>query len=267
MVKTNGRLFTFGCSLTRYHWPTWADILGQSYKEFYNWANRGAGNRQIFERFSEFLSKTDLSVDDVIVIQWTDFHRFDYHIWDEEAHETWYPGGSLFANVEQDPMKGFVVSKVWEEESYKMHSFNFIHAAVSLARNTPCKILMTFSQDFRPDLNMSYWKNYKKILQNSYWIEGDMYNWLCELHDGRLSFSGAKPGDLAEDKHMDYHPTPIMYYKWLKEKVSTKLGIQIDLEFATKMQNAVQKVERYQDIGQAVLDAGYDTNKHYVRGY
>jgi hypothetical protein len=126
---------------------------------------------------------------------------------------------------------------------------------------------MTFSQDFRPDLNMSYWKNYKKILQNSYWIEGDMYNWLCELHDGRLSFSGAKPGDLAEDKHMDYHPTPIMYYKWLKEKVSTKLGIQIDLEFATKMQNAVQKVERYQDIGQAVLDAGYDTNKHYVRGY
>jgi len=66
---------------------------------------------------------------------------------------------------------------------------------------------------------------------------------------------------------MDYHPTPIMYYKWLKEKVSTKLGIQIDLEFATKMQNAVQKVERYQDIGQAVLDAGYDTNKHYVRGY
>ena len=31
MVK---RLFTFGCSFTRYYWPTWADMLGQEYDEF-----------------------------------------------------------------------------------------------------------------------------------------------------------------------------------------------------------------------------------------
>ena len=35
-VVKGGRLFAFGCSLTRYHWPTWADILGQSYYEFQN---------------------------------------------------------------------------------------------------------------------------------------------------------------------------------------------------------------------------------------
>lgn len=267
MEKTNGRLFTFGCSLTRYHWPTWADILGQSFTEYQNWGNRGAGNRQIFERFSECLAKNDLSSHDTVVIQWTDFHRFDYHVWDDEAHETWYPGGSLFANVQQDPTKGFLVSKVWSEESYMMHSFNFIHAATHLARNARCKVLMTFSNDFRPYLKMNKWAPYKKLLQNNFWVDGDMYDWLITSYDHRLKFKGAEPGNLNDEKFMDYHPTPMMYYKWLHDKISTKLNIQIDKDFAMKMQRAVEAVDDYQDLGKAVLNAGYDTNKNYVRGY
>ena len=267
MAKTKGRLFTFGCSLTRYHWPTWADILGQSFEEYQNWGNRGAGNAQIMQRFSECLAKNDLTPDDTVIIQWTDYHRFDYHIWDEEAHETWYPGGSLFANVEADPTKGFLVSKVWSEDSYKMHSFNYINAAVHMARNARCRVLMTISTDFRPDLNTNKFKPYRKFLQNTFWLDNDMYDWLCATYDKRLKFYGAKIGDMSEEKFMDYHPTPIMHYQWLKERVSTKLGIQIDKEFALKMQAAVERVEHYQDIGQAILDAGYDTNQHYVRGY
>lgn len=31
------RLFTFGCSFTKFFWPTWADILGQEFDYYENW--------------------------------------------------------------------------------------------------------------------------------------------------------------------------------------------------------------------------------------
>ena len=38
------RFFAFGCSLTRYHWPTWADIIAREIPESYNYGQSGAGN-------------------------------------------------------------------------------------------------------------------------------------------------------------------------------------------------------------------------------
>ena len=46
MIK--GRLFTFGCSMTKYYYPTWADILGKHWEYFENWAEPGGGNQFIF---------------------------------------------------------------------------------------------------------------------------------------------------------------------------------------------------------------------------
>jgi len=266
MGVNNGRLFTFGCSLTRYHWPTWADILGQSFDEFYNFANRGAGNRQIMERFAEAVARIDFTGNDVIIIQWTDYHRFDQHIWDPELPESWYPGGNIFSSTEADPMKGFVINKMWNEKSYQMHTFNYIYAGVALARQTRCRVLMTFGQDLRPELLSKEFKNYRKFIQNNYWIDSDIYNWTVQNCDERLSFKGARLGDLSEEPTMDYHPTPIMYYKWLVERIQTTLNIQIDKKFAMKMQDALVNCKNYNDIGQAIKEAGYDCNKHYIRG-
>ena len=37
------RLFTFGCSHTQYVWPSWADILGLNFEQFYNFGQPGSG--------------------------------------------------------------------------------------------------------------------------------------------------------------------------------------------------------------------------------
>ena len=42
------RLFTFGCSVTEFIWPTWADILGREFDYYENWGRVGAGNLYIF---------------------------------------------------------------------------------------------------------------------------------------------------------------------------------------------------------------------------
>ena len=46
------RIFAFGCSLTQYFYPTWADILIHHYKSEgttigENWGRSGAGNQYI----------------------------------------------------------------------------------------------------------------------------------------------------------------------------------------------------------------------------
>ena len=45
------------------------------------------------------------------------------------------------------------------------------------------------------------------------------------------------------------------------------LGVGIDKQFASKYQKVLEKTNDYKDIGKAILEAGYDTNKRYARGY
>ena len=47
----NKRLFTFGCSFTKWSWPTWNDYIGLSFDEYYNFALGGADNKNILYKF------------------------------------------------------------------------------------------------------------------------------------------------------------------------------------------------------------------------
>tara|TARA_B100001057_G_scaffold196044_2_gene196782 strand:+ start:6938 stop:7771 length:834 start_codon:yes stop_codon:yes gene_type:complete len=271
--QQQGTLYTFGCSLTRYHWPTWADILGQSFENgFRNWANRGAGNRQILERLTECFTKTHFQANDVIIVQWTDHHRFDFHKWDQDIIESWYPGGNVFTNTHSDQLKFHVIDKVWNEYSFMMHTFNYITLARALVKGCPAKVLFILGQDMREQVQtLRGDKNlldiYENLFRDNIFIEGDLFNYVVEKYDTRLKFKHTIPGQLDDEKVLDQHPTPVMHYQFLRDKVQPKLGgIQIDHDFAVKMEEAVRGCDDYNNIGQAIQDAGYGPNTYYVRG-
>jgi hypothetical protein len=263
---TQKKLYTVGCSLTRYHWPTWADILGQSFDHFENWGNRGAGNKQILERFSELIIKNELTEKDTVVVQWTNYHRFDQHQWDSTLDESWYPAGHVFQEGRNDP-RTIVIQQMWNEQSYIMHTWNYIHAGIGLANTTSAKVIFVFGDDLRYDLDTEEFFYYTKLLDNEIFVDKDMFNWTTRHYDNRMSFYNADPNSNDSNKTPDYHPTPIMYYNWLNEFIGPKLGIDIDVEFATKMQTAVETVDDYNKIAPAIHKAGYDTNKYWKRGY
>ena len=79
MKKQPGRLFTFGCSVTSYFWPTWADILGQQWDYFENWAEMGAGNNFIFNSIVECDARNHFTPDDVILVMWSGIARIDFY--------------------------------------------------------------------------------------------------------------------------------------------------------------------------------------------
>ena len=94
------RVFAFGCSLTQYFYPTWADIIIKQYRdkgcEGSNWAKSGAGNMYINMRLWEANTIHKFNKDDVILLQWSSMFREDrYHM----GKGWWTPGN--FSNLTQ----------------------------------------------------------------------------------------------------------------------------------------------------------------------
>jgi hypothetical protein len=71
------RLFVFGCSFTRYLWPTWADIIGQDIPLYENWGRGGAGNHYIFNSVIEANIRHTFTKDDLVMIMWSSTTRED----------------------------------------------------------------------------------------------------------------------------------------------------------------------------------------------
>jgi len=84
MIK--GRLFTFGCSMTKYYYPTWADILGKHWEYFENWAEPGGGNQFIFNSIIECDQHNRFNESDTVLILWSALSRYDYYQFGQWSH-------------------------------------------------------------------------------------------------------------------------------------------------------------------------------------
>lgn len=73
------RLFTFGCSMTYYNYPTWADILGHHYLFFENWGRVGQGNAFILTSIIECDKRNHFTPDDDIIVLWSGIDRIDFY--------------------------------------------------------------------------------------------------------------------------------------------------------------------------------------------
>lgn len=81
------RLFTFGCSLTKYHYPTWADIIGQNFDVYENWARGSSGNNFILASLTECDARNKLTANDTVIIYFSSLYRLDYYQINGWAHE------------------------------------------------------------------------------------------------------------------------------------------------------------------------------------
>lgn len=104
------RIFTFGCSFTRYHWPTWADVLAvQSKLPTYNAAIAGLGNVGIAARLVEYDCKYHFTDTDLILVMWTSYIREDRYLMGE-----WQAHGNIFFNHYYD---NNFVKKYWSADN------------------------------------------------------------------------------------------------------------------------------------------------------
>lgn len=89
--KKYKRFFAFGCSMTGYWWPTWADIIATEIPESYNYGRSGAGNTYISSMIAEANMRHCFTKDDLIIVMWSTITREDRYI-----NKTWVTMGNIF---------------------------------------------------------------------------------------------------------------------------------------------------------------------------
>lgn len=118
------RIFAFGCSVTAYRWPTWADIIGKSYHnkgyEYYNFANSGSGNEYILNSLFLADTKFKFTPDDIIIIMWSSWNREDRYIvdynWTPGLRGQWTKEGNILTAVMDSPRYDPSFLKYWSLE-------------------------------------------------------------------------------------------------------------------------------------------------------
>ena len=113
------RCFTFGCSFTKYAWPTWADIIHhQADFPVTNWALPGLGNVGIASLMLECDLKYKFTDKDLILVMWSSWTREDRFL-----QGRWKSVGSVFANYYYDQT---FIEKYWDWENDVIKNSNAI---------------------------------------------------------------------------------------------------------------------------------------------
>lgn len=263
------RLFTFGCSYTSYAWPTWAELYSVQHDQFYNYGCIGVGNKAIFERLMQAISKHNISKDDVVVVQWTHHTRFDWYLNSDRLNRGigWQTRGSMFIDENKRIFDSRFLNIFFDEESYYMHTLNFMQAAALTLDSIGCRWKFTSITDiskttsknnlFEKTTILKYanskhvdtttdglWDIYPKLKHyeqsvfmkfSDHWLP-PIKDWITEHVNEITHYKFLNIGPTL----IDYHPTAEQYSKYIFANLEisndTKLKI---LEYVEKLNKII----------------------------
>jgi hypothetical protein len=207
------RFFTFGCSFTKYIWPTWSNILKEEMPnvEYYNIGTSGAGNMMISNRIVETNLKFKFNESDLVIVMWSTFCREDRWITDRR----WVHPGNIYTQSEYN--KEFV-KKYSDTTGYLIKDMALITLGVNYLNNiscdtvslmsvpidhqqlTDCHVVNSVRTAYDPIINAMPESLYT-LEMNGQWENGHIYYYSFEKD----------PNKLFED----YHPNPNRYCQYL----------------------------------------------------
>lgn len=124
------RFFAFGCSFTRYHYATWADILGKDTPEYYNYGMSGGGNQFIFHSLIEAHTRHHFNENDLVIIMWTNIGREDRWL-----RGNWLNVGNIYNQNFYDET---FMKKCVDINGYLIRDLSFIKAVDLLLMGLGC---------------------------------------------------------------------------------------------------------------------------------
>jgi len=233
------RLFVFGCSYTKYYWPTWADLLSLNFDYYENWGIGGVGNQCIAQRVHECHLANKFTKDDTVIVQWTSYTRHDCFL------DHWQSRGSVFS--ENGDNKHIFTSQwlsaFFTEKGFLLNTLSNISFVQELLANTGCKWYMTSMNDIfslntdiidqRKNVEcMPEYVEYKdnelfkkypelKIYTDKIWSYS---NWISDFTkiqrdtpDKLYSFIDDTVEPLGYTRWIDVHPSPEQFNLWLEK--------------------------------------------------
>lgn len=166
----SGRCFAFGCSFTKWFYPTWANFIGYNYDEFYNFAQGGTSNSTHFQRLIEVDVLYKFTKDDTILWGLSGLGRHNFLI-ENDDHETLFFGcGSLakddgfFDNHHKykphSHIMKFVRDYYWKEKWGIYYTWLAVHNVKRFCDALGCNLYIIAG------LDLDIWENAANIITN-----------------------------------------------------------------------------------------------------
>lgn len=250
--KKYKRFFAFGCSMTEYHWPTWADIIAQEIPESYNFGKSGAGNTFISSQIAEAHHRHKFTSDDLVMCMWSGVGREDRYV-----NRNWQTPGNIYT---QDYYDSKFIEKYVDIRGYVLRDMSSIALTTGFLENLGVDFYM---------LNMMPFN----LLQSSKPYNTESNNDIFYLFQDTLK--KIKP-DLATteldnswptrnihhsaNQTIDYHPSTKQHLQYLQK-------IFPDITFSDK---TIEFVNYYEDMINSathINDITWNKNKHFPKRF
>jgi len=261
------RLFAFGCSFTSFYWPTWADILGQQFDTYHNFGMCATGNEFIFHRLTEAQARYNITANDLVIIQWTNFAREDRY-----KNGRWVPSGNIFT---QEVYPHNWVRDWFDLRGAFLKTSSVIAGATHLLENTGCEfhftsmmpmahIDMTKDEFIDTEVQdiLTVYKKYYDTIKPS--MAGYLFNSLpyCRNPEPIMAKYRSNQKEWREDNH----PTPLQHLRYTKEIIIPSLRNNIALDdsidnFAKKWEEDI----RNKKPGFVMNDDGWSAEDRYQK--
>jgi len=209
-LKKYKRFFAFGCSMTGYNWPTWADIIATEFEESYNYGKSGAGNLFISNAIVEANKIHKFNENDLVIMMWTSVSREDRY---KDGY--WHTPGNIYS---QGEISNKFVKQWADTRFYLLRDFALIDLTKEYLKSTNCKHFM---------LNMAPFVDIQHSSGDLKYKEGqDIFNMYADtlsiiqpdicttVYKGiwptiKIKGYGGEP--------YDYHPTPLGYLSYIRK--------------------------------------------------
>ena len=237
--KKYKRFFAFGCSMTSYGWPTWADIVAQEIPEYYNYAQSGGGNLFISCQVTEASLRHKFTETDLVMVMWSSVAREDRHI-----NGNWLTPGNIYTQNYYDDN---FVNKFADDLGYLLRDINLITLTKNLLDVSPVEYFMLNMSPFNTTcedymLNLKY-KDIRKMYSNTFdSILPDILT---------LELKGTWPQHPVSKKGgqtADYHPSPIQHFDYLKKLFPEAQWSNHTLKFVKSEQAQMEQLRDFDDM-------------------
>ena len=226
-MKKYKRFFAFGCSFTKYKWISWADILGKSFKESYNFGLPGVGNFYIFAHLIKIINDYEINENDLVIVQWSGLTREDRFY-----NGSWNRFNDLYNDTQQLVNNDFI-SYILDIDHCLIRDYTFIASAYEILEKTKCKFIFTSMIDFS-EVEIPYTKNMFKIktTKKNEWVKSFEKYMIYFLPSFKKSiFNNKWP------QRNDPHPTPLEHLEFVKKILIPNIDsdIVIDKDFINEI--------------------------------
>ena len=209
------RLFAFGCSLTYYSWPTWADLISQEFDEYHNFGVMGCGNH--FIQFTVFEADALFSFNesDTVLIMTSHPFRNDTFVRDDHDFLRWQSRGYVYQPSNADIYTEKWLRELWSSEQGYMYSWLALKSITHFlnSKGVNFKIVPGFDWTYNDKpmecSNEQFIQPYISQIADYLHVSTPLYNWAKATYSEEqfLIFDGLR----------DDHPTVEMHGEYVKQ--------------------------------------------------